>query len=1010
MRSLRILKKFVVSLLICLSGLASAYGSGTLQGRVTSTEGEPLPFANIVITHKIEGGQRIELKSQIGAVTDLDGYFVISSLSTGKFVVHVIYIGYEAQEFEVAIENNQSFTLNVVLASKSTNLEEVVISAQSKGQMAAINQQLAAISIKNVVSTDRIQNNPDANAAESIGRLPGVSVTRSGGEANDIVIRGMAPEYNKVLLNGIEIPSNKGTSRNANLSGISQSSLQGIEVYKSLTPDMDANSVSGTVNMLLQTARSGLHSSLTLQGGYNNQNNDWKNYKIFGEVSNRFFEDKLGVSFGASVERVNRSTQTLAASYAIESNNAPEGEFEPMYINGIGLNDISNIIHRSSGTLVFDYRFSPKSTIQFSNFFSYNPTDNFSMSKNFNPKSGVDYNTNQSKGDGYIYSGAVIGKHTLGIIQLDYGTAYSLSNSHSKSIAMNVHNPFGFNPEDGTQEKRSLPLVEIINMANDAPTPENLKNFGLYGPGSDGEDWMDEKQFDAHLDVTVPFKLTDFISGKVKAGGQYKHKNRSHNADYKVYGGPPFHKLISGIQQTGDGIDWALPWVSVNTQQAVSMENMIVVDNSKFLQGTDYSFGWVPDINKLDEVYNWWQDITGYYLGLGGDAWQPIFGQERMISYYDLRQSVVNDNTVAEDYYAGYAMAEISIGKKIDFIPGVRYENMKDDMTGWFVQRALDEGIRLPGHTTSASQQNGHFFPMVHLKIKPIKWATLQFSYTQTIHRPDYNSIIPFEYLENGLKPFSYTYGNPDLKPELWTNYDVMLSIFNNKIGLLSLNGFYKTVQDKIWYRSWMRVTSDPVVSTFASNDEVLVGSWYNNEYNSTVKGFEIEWQTDFRFLPRPFNLFSLTANYSILKNETTYPFSEVNIVQTGTTSGGRPIFEKVRSDSTFTGMMINQPKSLANVSLGFSYKKFDIYVSFQYIGAILTNRAVQEEFDNYKNAFYRWGLQGKLGLPIKGMELLFNVANLNNIQEKQYNLGDSRPTYVESYGWTADLGFRYSF
>ena len=217
---------------------------------------------------------------------------------------------------------------------------------------------------------------------------------------------------------------------------------------------MDANSVSGTVNMLLQTAPTGLHSSLTVQGGYNNQNSDWKNYKIFGEVSNRFLEDKLGVSFGASVERVNRSTQTLAASYAIESNNAPEGEFEPMYVNGISLNDISNIIHRSSGTLVFDYRFSPKSTIQFSNFFSYNPTDNFSMSKTFAPKSGVDYNTNQAKGDGYIYSGALIGKHTLGIIQVDYGTAYSLSNSHSKSIAMNVHNPFGFNPEDGTQKKK----------------------------------------------------------------------------------------------------------------------------------------------------------------------------------------------------------------------------------------------------------------------------------------------------------------------------------------------------------------------------------------------------------------------------------------------------------------------------------------------------------------------------------------------------------------------------
>ena len=188
------------------------------------------------------------------------------------------------------------------------------------------------------------------------------------------------------------------------------------------------------------------------------------------------------------------------------------------------------------------------------------------------------------------------------------------------------------------------------------------------------------------------------------------------------------------------------------------------------------------------------------------------------------------------------------------------------------------------------------------------------------------------------------------------------------------------------------------------------VSSWYNNPYPSIVKGIEIEWQTNFRFLPRPFNLFSLTANYSILKNSTTYPYSEVKIVQTGTTESGRPIYEKIRSDSTYTGMMINQPKALGNISLGFSYKKFDIYVSFQYIGSILTNKAIQVEFDNYKNAFYRWGLQSKLGLPVKGLELLFDVANLNNHQEKQYNVGDKRPTYIESYGWTVDLGFRYSF
>jgi len=444
MKSLKFIKTIAALMVFGIMGFTSVYGASALQGRITSSDGQPLAFASIAITHKVEGGQQIALKSPLGTVTDINGYYSIPSMPVGTFIAVATYVGYEKKAVEITIEANKTTTYDFVLENVRVDLEGVVVTAQAKGQMAAINQQLASTAIKNVVSTDRIQNNPDANAAESIGRLPGVSVTRSGGEASDIVIRGMAPEYNKVLLNGIEIPSNKGTSRNANLSGVSQSSLQGIEVYKSITPDMDANSVSGTVNMLLQAAPKGLHYSIMAQGGYNNQNADWKNYKFSGDVSNRFLEDKLGISFSANVERVNRSTQTLGANYLIETNNAPEGELEPMYLGSIGLNDISNIVHRSSGTLVFDYRFSPKSSIQFSNFYSYTPTDNSNMSKSFNPKSGVGYNYNHAQGDGYIYSGAVIGEHTLGIFEVDYGMAYSATNSHSKSISSSFFNPFGY--------------------------------------------------------------------------------------------------------------------------------------------------------------------------------------------------------------------------------------------------------------------------------------------------------------------------------------------------------------------------------------------------------------------------------------------------------------------------------------------------------------------------------------------------------------------------------------
>ena len=380
------------------------------------------------------------------------------------------------------------------------------------------------------------------------------------------------------------------------------------------------------------------------------------------------------------------------------------------------------------------------------------------------------------------------------------------------------------------------------------------------------------------------------------------------------------------------------------------------------------------------------------------------------MGWLDPRPSVANDNSVKENYYAGYTMGELNFGKKVSLIPGFRYENVNYDMYAWWIERRLNEALEIPGHDTTATRQNDFILPMVHLKVKPLDWFTIQLSYTKTLFRPNYNWIVPFEYIDDALKPFQYEGGVPDLKVEKWDNIDLMLSFHNNKIGLLSINGFYKTVKDKIWRRTWTRIVGDPVVPYFPAAEEVVVTSWYNHEHETYVRGFEVEWQTNFWYLPKPLNFFTLTTNYSYINNQAVYPDSRVFVVQTGVTDRGRPIFEKRRSDSTFTGPMTNQPSHLVNVSLGFGYKAFDIWLSFQYIGEILTSKASQPEYDRYKKEFYRFELQSRLELPIKGMEILFNIANINNIIEAEYFRGDSRPASLQAYGWTTDFGLRYIF
>lgn len=80
MKSYIIIRKLAVSVLICMTtSMAFAFDTGVLKGRITNNQGEPLPFANVAVTHKMEGEQKIELKSQFGSVTDINGYYALSS-------------------------------------------------------------------------------------------------------------------------------------------------------------------------------------------------------------------------------------------------------------------------------------------------------------------------------------------------------------------------------------------------------------------------------------------------------------------------------------------------------------------------------------------------------------------------------------------------------------------------------------------------------------------------------------------------------------------------------------------------------------------------------------------------------------------------------------------------------------------------------------------------------------------------------------------------------------------
>ena len=315
-----------------------------ISGKITDSKtGEAIPGASVIIEN-----------TTIGTITNLSGDFSFIIPGEAKSFV-VTFIGYEKQVIEI----KPPYNFNIALIPSMEQLGGVVITSQAQGQMGARQLQINSLTIKNVISAEKLQQNPDANAVEAIGRLPGVSVDRSGGEGAGFRLRGMDQSYSSVTINGEPLP--------VGLNSISTYALQGVEVYKSLTANLEGNSVAGRIDLTLKETPKGFHYNFLAQTGYNALNNDFKNYNFVGQVSKRFLNDKLGVLLSLNADRANRSVETMNAGY---NTNYSTKLGDPFYINGLSFNINQRINYKQSAVLSMDYVASSSTTLNFSSFLS----------------------------------------------------------------------------------------------------------------------------------------------------------------------------------------------------------------------------------------------------------------------------------------------------------------------------------------------------------------------------------------------------------------------------------------------------------------------------------------------------------------------------------------------------------------------------------------------------------------------------------------------------------------
>jgi len=912
------------------------------------------------------------LGSSIGTITNMDGTYRITNITPGKYTLAFSYIGYLTEKIDIEIGSGEKKQFDMSMVFDAVDIGEVLVSVQILGQAKALNQQLNSDALVNVVSSDKMEELPDVNAAEAIGRLPGISVSRSGGEASKVTVRGLSPKLTSITINGVKVASTSNgvdaSDRSVDLSMISPELLSSIEVYKSPTADMDGDAIGGIVNLGVSKAPDKPSAKIRTSGGYNSLLNKFSNYKGSVDLSKRFFDGKVGLIGQMSYENVNRSSQTVSNYW--DTDFATEDEW-PLKSSTIR-QDLRNL-KRMGGNLTADYKYKSGFVVG-QGFFSQRNGETFKNENRIYHGEEVRHLPQHSKSEQYTYQGVLSGQQRMGIVSMDWTLAKSQTvNDNFYDVNYYIVENSGSSREGEQYVYSTTELLET-------------RTFN-YETGYVSEyNWEPEKSKQnnttAALDFKTDYSFGDNIAGFIKVGGKYRIEDRSNTHDHQNV--KSYYNDENVVNQAAQNM---LPNEILTLDPGIGMQNFY--GNPTNLQIWDGEYYINPEID-MDYVDLWHNRQQG--------------------ELYPQLDKDYKNYTLTERVSAAYIMAKLNISSWLTFVPGVRYEYSNNDYHGYYssvIQNIAGFIENGSVRDTSSTQKYGVLLPSFHLKIKPIKWFDVRMSAVKTLARPDYSMVTP-RFWVNLNKNDLYK-GNPNLKhSEAWS-YDVMASFFANRLGLFTIGGFYKEF-DNYFTGVEYDMSSEQSVREGYPNAAFRVNEDYANFDNSKVYGFELDLQTNFSFLPQPFNGIVFNANLTRLWSETYNP--RFNPRETVIVGRDRTyIYDTVGYlDKT---VLPDQVELAGNVSIGYDYKGFSCRFSMIYqspsLRSLGSEKLNPERFKNYSSQFLRFdaSMSQKIG---KHIMITANLANITNESERSYRYVEKNWTRENRYGASIDLGLQYKF
>lgn len=473
-----------------------------IHGRVTNTEGEPLIGATVRVVGSV-----------VGAATNYEGRYQLD-VPPGRIRLLYSYIGYENVDTLLRVTpRDRDLEVDVVMREAFTETGEVIVfGRRANGQTEALRNQQSAISDRTIIHADLFNKYPDVTLAETVQRMPGVTITQNNGVGERVQVRGLPERYTAISLNGQRLPIIQPEADRAGSLNLIQSNLvEEVRVIKARTTDLDADAIGGTVDFVLRQpqekfevmAQAGLGQNFGFDG-FSGQSTGIT--QLAGVFNSELSDEKVYALAAGSYFRRGRGNRTQLFGYGANDTEGTE-------INRTSPFDTDRLTQRSGFVGAVELRPSIYNRMRLS--FNHSATNEVIRQRQlfaYEESAGNTLVTNWNE------------ERRLNVITLDVENNFP-------STRLDYTLSYATNHEDIMDHNRSW-----HGFSNGPLTQEQLREANPYSTFGDGpQSQYRRSSFDSKLNERVAIggvNLTRYVSSSktsfVRVGARVRIKERTH--------------------------------------------------------------------------------------------------------------------------------------------------------------------------------------------------------------------------------------------------------------------------------------------------------------------------------------------------------------------------------------------------------------------------------------------------------------------------------------------------